>query len=253
MSPDHELHPSLHASIWDNLPAPAAAPGNAPPQPMEHHGQASGFILYRKQGMPDAPSALTLHDVHDYATVFADGAYIGGVTRAKTSRCLSGAAGVVPDGHRLIVDRGVSVLDVLVEAMGHVNYGDDLIDRKGITKSIQLNGQDLLGWHTYLLPMDAEFIDALRPVCANPHRPGLFFKATLDIDQVGDTFLDMSRWTKGVVWINGRNLGRYWNVGPQYRLFCPAPWLRQGKNEVTIFDLHRVEAAPIALRKSATG
>jgi beta-galactosidase len=67
------------------------------------------------------------------------------------------------------------------------------------------------------------------------------------LDKVGDTYVDMTAWTKGVVWVNGHNLGRYWTIGPQHRLYCPAPWLRQGKNEVMVFDLHQTEAAPISL------
>jgi beta-galactosidase len=57
----------------------------------------------------------------------------------------------------------------------------------------------------------------------------------------------MSNWTKGVVWVNGHNLGRYWNIGPQRRLYCPAPWLVQGDNEVLIFDLHQTKAMPVKL------
>lgn len=53
-----------------------------------------------------------------------------------------------------------------------------------------------------------------------------------------DTFLDLSNYTKGIVWVNGHNLGRYWNIGPQKRLFCPATWLREGINEIMLFDLH---------------
>lgn len=65
------------------------------------------------------------------------------------------------------------------------------------------------------------------------------------LNEVGDTYVDMSRWTKGMVWVNGRNLGRYWRIGPQTRLYCPAPWLRQGYNEIIVFDLHQLDAQPI--------
>ena len=58
----------------------------------------------------------------------------------------------------------------------------------------------------------------------------------------GDTFIDLSNYTKGIVWVNGHNLGRYWNIGPQKRLFCPATWLREGLNEVMIFDLHETSS-----------
>lgn len=65
------------------------------------------------------------------------------------------------------------------------------------------------------------------------------------LKELGDTYLDMSQWKKGVVWVNGRNLGRYWEIGPQKRLFLPAPFLKKGKNEIIIFDLHQTKPAPV--------
>ena len=62
---------------------------------------------------------------------------------------------------------------------------------------------------------------------------------------MADTFLDMSKWKKGVVWVNGHNLGRYWSIGPQQRLYCPAPWLKKGENFVVILDMDLTEPQPI--------
>ena len=60
-----------------------------------------------------------------------------------------------------------------------------------------------------------------------------------------DTFIDVSNYEKGMVWINGHNLGRYWNIGPQMRLFCPNLWLKKGLNEIIIFDLHQTTPKPV--------
>ena len=57
------------------------------------------------------------------------------------------------------------------------------------------------------------------------------------VSEVADTYLDMSEFRKGYVWVNGRNLGRYWNVGPQYRLYCPGVWLKEGVNVVQVLEL----------------
>ena len=57
------------------------------------------------------------------------------------------------------------------------------------------------------------------------------------VNEVADTYLDMSEFRKGYVWVNGRNLGRYWNVGPQYRLYCPGVWLKEGVNVVQVLEL----------------
>jgi beta-galactosidase len=73
----------------------------------------------------------------------------------------------------------------------------------------------------------------------------VFFKAKLHLDNMGDSYIDMSAWDQGYLWVNGNLLGRYWKIGPQQRLYCPASWLHKGDNELLVFDLHRVESAPI--------
>ena len=75
--------------------------------------------------------------------------------------------------------------------------------------------------------------------------PGTFFRGTFALDTPADTFIDMTGYRKGVVWVNGHNLGRYWDIGPQKRLYCPAPWLKAGENEVIVFDLHQTEPLPL--------
>ena len=64
-----------------------------------------------------------------------------------------------------------------------------------------------------------------------------FATGTFTLPQLGDAFLDVSTLGKGLIWINGHPLGRFWNIGPQQTLYVPAPWLRQGANEVTIFSM----------------
>jgi beta-galactosidase len=127
-------------------------------------------------------------------------------------------------------------MDVLVETMGHVNYGSQLgKDQKGLIGLPRLNGAPLTGWEHYGLPLDD--ISSLRfahEPCAGP----AFYRGTFAVSQAGYTFLDLRGWGKGYVWINGHNLGRYWSVGPQHALFVPAPWLKAGENEVIVLDLH---------------
>ena len=81
-------------------------------------------------------------------------------------------------------------------------------------------------------------------------RPGTFFRGTFRLDKPADTFIDMTGYRKGVVWVNGHNLGRFWDIGPQKRLYCPAPWLKNGENTVIVLDLHQADARP--LRGAAT-
>jgi beta-galactosidase len=138
------------------------------------------------------------------------------------------------------------VLDILVEGMGHLNFAQYMIDRKGITDRVTLDGMTLMNWETFNLPLNAPFMKSLTPTTSgDPTRPGIFFRGDFRLDSTADTYIDMSRFRKGIVWVNGHNLGRYWYVGPQQHLYCPAPWLKKGKNEVIVLDLQQKQAASI--------
>jgi beta-galactosidase len=110
-----------------------------------------------------------------------------------------------------------------------------LKNNKGITEKVTLNGQPLLNWQMFSLPMK-EVKNIRFDKKATPGVPvlksGLF-----NLDEVGDTYLDMSNWGKGVVWINGHNLGRYWQIGPQQTIYVPVEWLKKGSNEVVVFEM----------------
>ncbi|WKX73815.1 beta-galactosidase [Streptomyces sp. XD-27] len=243
--------PAAYASLWDNLPAPLPPSRTVEAQPMESYGQNSGFILYRRVLSGYSGGTLTVSGVHDYATVFLDGAYQGGLSRPAVSPSYA-APLKVTDGSTLNLGAATAdpTLDILVEGLGRVNFGHAIVDRKGITGQVSLSGAGPLNgpltrWQTYSLPVDEKFVAALRPTISDPDKGGIFFRATLTLDKIGDTYLDMSGWTKGVVWVNGRNLGRYWSMGPQQRLYCPAPWLRVGRNQITVLDLHQTTARAI--------
>ena len=171
------------------------------------------------------------------AAVFADGRHVGTLDRTKGEA----AALDLPKGQP-----ANETLDILVEAMGRVNYGPRLLDRKGITERVTLNAMTLMGWDVYPLPMDGDYLRLLRYSRRPAERPGNFFRGAFDLGTVGDTYLDMSGWRKGVVWVNGHNLGRYWDIGPQKRLYCPGTFLRTGANEIVVFDLHALAPAPVA-------
>lgn len=99
----------------------------------------------------------------------------------------------------------------------------------------------MTGWSIYSLPFTEDYIYNLRSIFdPKKIKEGLFFRAVITLTDTKDTYLDMSRWSKGFVWVNGRNLGRFWSVGPQFRLYCPGVWLKPGANEIVVFDMHRV-------------
>jgi beta-galactosidase GanA len=93
--------------------------------------------------------------------------------------------------------------------------------------------------------MDKKFIYDLRSSGKSGDKPGIIFKGDFSLITLGDTYFDVSNYKKGIIWVNGHNLGRYWEIGPQKRLFCPKTFLRQGMNEIIIFDLHQTEPKPV--------
>lgn len=138
-----------------------------------------------------------------------------------------------------------ATLDILVENMGRVNYGPHLHDRKGITHGVLLQGQFLYHWDIFTLPLDT--LDVLSFSSDVSTAPG-FFRGTFSVEEVGDTFLALPGWTKGVCFLNGFNLGRYWNIGPQRTLYIPSPLLRKGENELIVFELEGMETPIVELR-----
>ena len=208
------------------------------PQPLESFGQDQGLAIYKTKLVGHKSGRLKIWEPHDYALVFLNGKFIDTVYR---------------DGGKWEVDLPKTAVDtpeleIVVEAMGHINFAQFIIDRKGITDRVTLNGMTLMNWTTTLIPLDENFLktrkpDMKRKVAADT--PCNFFTGSFNLAETGDTYFDMSNYSKGVLYINGHNLGRYWNAGPQYRLFCPASWLKKGKNEIVVFDLHQLKAADI--------
>ena len=128
-----------------------------------------------------------------------------------------------------------ATLDILVENMGRINYGPEMLDnRKGITEKVTLGDRELTGWEIYPLPMTN--IASLAFASKDARGPALY-RGQFTLAKTGDTFLDMRGWGKGCVWINGHNLGRFWYIGPQQTLYLPGVWLKEGVNEIVVFDV----------------
>jgi len=227
-----EFAMKARASIWNHLPAPI---DDVQPRPFEMYGQNQGLVLYRTTLVGRKSGRLVITDLHDYATVFIDGTFVGTIDRRLGEKSID-----LPRS-----ENPMPVLDILVEGMGHINFAQELIDRKGITDRVTLSGMTLMNWKVFLLPLADAWVSAL-PADTDPGaRPGMFFAGDFTLAGPADTFLDLSGYRKGVVWVNGHNLGRYWDVGPQKRLYCPASWLKAGRNTVMVFDLHKTDASPL--------
>ncbi len=222
------------SSIWNHLPAAIKAPQ---PKPMEYFGQNQGLILYRTTLIGHQSGKLTVWEPHDYALVYLNGKFIDTVYR---------------DGGKWTIDLPKTdiknpVLEILVEGMGHINFAQFMIDRKGITDRVTLNGMTLMNWDIFPLPMNAAYVTQASKINDKNvnTKNGIFFKGEFSLTDIGDTYFDLSNYSKGMVYVNGHNIGRYWNIGPQQHLFCPASWLKKGNNEIIVFDLHQLEAREI--------
>lgn len=230
------------AALWDNLPGEGVTlPSPGPNEIL--FGQDQGLVLYRKRIA--SAGVLRLENVRDYAVVHVEGRETGVVSRVGHASLNPG-----PDVTLPAVPPAGGVLEILVDTFGHINFGPRLGDHKGLIGPASLDGAPLHDVQAWPLPLDDAWLRGLRPLRSPPRRGGVFFKATVQVDAPGDVYIDVTSWAKGYLWVNGHLLGRYWNIGPQQRLFCPGPWLKAGANEVLLLDLHRTEGAAVAAATS---
>lgn len=227
-----EINMMPFTSLWNNMPLPVHS---IKPEPFRSFGQDYGFMLYSTRLTGHNSGKLTVVDVHDYATVFLDGKYTGTLDRRLGINTIE-----LPR-----TESQNPLLEIFVEGMGRKKFACAMIDRKGITDRVMLNGMSLMNWDVYGFPLNEEFISGLKASENISLKPGTFFKGSFSLEKTADTFIDMTNFIKGIVWINGKNLGRYWEIDPRQRLYCPASWLKKGDNEIIIFDLHKTEPGTI--------
>ena len=155
--------------------------------------------------------------------------------------------------------------------MGRVNFDKSIHDRKGITEKVELvNGKDieaLKNWTVYNFPVNYDFVadknyqdmnsSAFCGIEKNDESVPAYYRATFTLDKVADTFFNMESWGKGMVWVNGHAMGRFWEIGPQQTLYMPGCWLKKGVNEIIVLDLKGPREAtvtgPAALIKVTVG
>lgn len=232
-----KLTMSESVSLWDVLEDLCRSRQSVSPGTMEDYDQDYGFILYRTYiSGPRENIRLKVHGVRDRAQVYLDGDLIAIFERERNEDEILTE---IPDGG--------SWLDILVENMGRVNFGTGLMDRKGILDGVTVDGQFLFQWQIYPLSMKYISPYLFQPAAGQAIRFPMFFRSEFDLSNTSDTFLDVSNWTKGVAWVNGVNIGRFWNRGPQKRLYIPGPLLRQGRNDLILLELHEAMKNEVSL------
>lgn len=210
-------------SVLDDISAPVESSFL---QSMEKLGQNYGYILYHSTlDTEEKLEKLRLWEANDRANIFVD---------QKPVTTLYDLELLKEKELDVTFERGAD-FDILMENMGRVNFGPRMEhQRKGIGQCVQVNGHMHNHWKQYTLPLDnIEKVDF-----SKEYKEGLpgFYRFTVDIDETADTFLDFEGWGKGCVFVNGFNIGRFWEIGPQKRLYIPAPLLKKGENEIIVFE-----------------
>ena len=225
------------APIFFNLPE---AKSDVEIKTMEEYNQGYGSILYSTlTPATSGNGVLTVNDVHDYAQIFLDGEFLGKLDRRLGEKTIT--LPPLQEGQRL---------DILVEAMGRINFGRAIKDFKGITDNVTLTETrgnhhfvcDLKNWNVYNLPDEYTFYDTMTYIplsevnVTEKRLPGVY-RGTFNVKKPGDTYLDFESFGKGLVYVNGKGIGRIWEIGPQQTLYMPGAWLKEGENEILVFDI----------------
>ena len=223
--------------LFDCLDKLSAPVETVCPLPMEKLGQGYGFILYRTEVRgPRETQNVRIQEPRDRAYIYKNDELLG--VQYRNDREPAVSTDIPAEG---------ATLSVLVENMGRVNYGAYLKDPKGVTEGIGFGWNFIYHWQTYPLPLDdlsaVDFIEQKPVFDSTP----LLLRAEIDIDECCDTFVKLPGFKKGMIFINGRALSRYWEVGPQRSAYLPAPFLKKGKNELIVLELEGFDETSVIL------
>ncbi|WP_231491566.1 beta-galactosidase family protein [Pedobacter sp. Leaf170] len=208
---------------------------NAKPLTFEDLKQDYGYMLYRTQITGGKKGSLKINKLRDYAIIFINGKQVGILDRRLNQDSLS-----------LDLPSGKLQLDIFVENMGRINFGKYLLEnKKGITENVSFNGAVIENWKMFSLPFSNVEGFAKKQSTNTSNFGPTFSTGSFKLSKTGDTYLDMQNWGKGVVWVNGHNLGKYWSIGPQQTIYVPKEWLKTGDNSIQVLELLNDKAATI--------
>lgn len=231
------------AGLFENLPALDPEPVRSLyPQTMEDMGQSYGYTLYRAQVERDTtePERIRVVDGRDRAQVFVNGVPV--TTQYQEH---------IGEDIRYALPEKDNQLDVLVENMGRVNYGHKFLadtQRKGIRTGVCVDLHFVLGWEAYRLGLDD--VSNIDYSAGWAEGTPSFSRFEFTLDEPADTFLDTTGFGKGVAFVNGVNIGRYWEIGPIMTLYVPHGITRAGVNELVLFETEGTVSDSISLRST---
>lgn len=232
-----EFSVKADSALLDRLPAKPIESTDV--APMENFDQNFGFIDYRKEFPDGIKGNLDSGQGRDYITILVNGKVLQDKFSGVGGRMGRGGARGAPAGGGgvTVQESGPCTLDILVHSLGRnslIRSGDN--ERKGLITNPSLDGTPLTGWKIYTLPLDDPA--TLPATTKSPALTGpTFYTGTIPIKERGETYLDMSNFHFGVVWVNGHNLGRYWEVGASRAIYLPSVWEKEGDNQITVLEL----------------
>lgn len=221
------------AGLWENLDNLGTVFRSPLPESMERYGQSYGLICYRTRLPEDYEGQnLTVEGLHDRAYVCRNGELLRILDRGRPQGILEQLR--PKNTFRFPDSPQGTEIEVLVEAMGRVNYGSCLADRKGIS-GLRLGGQALMDFTVISIPLEhVEDVDYTRGAGRYP----IFFRGTFAAASQAECFVELEHFTKAMVYVNGFHLGRFWSVGPQRTLYLPGALLRTDRpNEIVVLEL----------------
>lgn len=223
------------------------------PATMDSLDQVHGFVLYEHDVAQDVEGKLAVGDQpRDRVIVYVNDKRVGIIDRIYPT----------PATVTVSLKKG-DKFQLLVENMGRIDYGQQLKDQvKGIVGNVTVNGGDALkGWEMTSIPLSK--LPALQGsgYKVEDKQSPVFYKGSFKLaqnansDLSGDTFLSLPAGIKGIVWVNGRIMGKYWRIGPQQQLYIPGCYLEANRaNEVVVLELEpsagtKLVGEGIAVRK----
>lgn len=219
------------AKLLDNLEKLSSPIHSDIPKCMEYYDQGYGYIAYQTTLNRDYTDAvLSFESLGDRAVVSINKDPVGTVYINDESLELKFSA------------KAGDTLTILCENMGRANFGPKMMRKKGIAGQCLINGKLHFNWNVFTLPM--EDLSKLEYTSTFVASDSVFCKGTFTVDGTADTFLELKNFKKGFVLINGFNLGKYWEIGPQKRLFVPTSLLRDGTNEIVVFESDGIKGTP---------
>lgn len=223
---------SESCELFPNLDKLSTVVKSNVPGTMESYNQGYGYIVYQTVLNRDYTDAeLTFERIGDRANLFINDTHIGNlyVNDAELKITINAKAG--------------DKLTILCENMGRTNFGPKMMYKKGIVGRVLLGNKIHFNWDVYTLPMTD--LQALTFEERDSIHTPAFFKGEFEINgELADTFLRVDNFKKGFIFINGFNIGRYWEIGPQKTLYVPKSLLKEGKNEILLFESDGLNGTP---------